>query len=337
MVRGNRVNSQRNDGLGTTISHVPSKFSVTILTKCNLRCPLCYFLLKDPKHFNGKGYMPFSDYESILNRYRGHIKTVTLTGGEPLVHPEIEKFIDFTQSLNISVGMPTNGTLVKHNIPILKKISGHFQISLDAYDARSYSDSRGGTAKQWNDIREGMRLLKENDIRFNISFLLGKQNILDVYSMLKFAEEVGPVMVNLHSFNPHERDDAFILKKGDEEVAAVLRDITERDDHPFGINMPIVFDLESDYFKTKLCRYPWDGAYINECGAISYCCHIAHDDSIGNIHDESYDFNTKKMQGWRRTMLENRFPGDCIYCHRRFIGDESAFDPASRTWTQQRG
>jgi MoaA/NifB/PqqE/SkfB family radical SAM enzyme len=323
--------------LGTTIFHVPAKFSVTILTKCNLRCPLCYFLIKDPAHFNKKGFMPFEDYESILLRYRGHIETVTLTGGEPLLHPEIEKFIDLTQSLNISVGIPTNGTLVKHNIPILKKLTGHFQISLDAYDAKSFNESRRGTEEQWHDIEEGIQLLKEAGIRFNISFLLGKENIHEVFRMLEFAREVGPDKVNLHSFNPHKRDEESILKKGDEEVEAVFKEIMDDRDHPFDIDMPILFDLQSHYFKTKICRYPWDGAYIDEGGAVSYCCHIAHSNSIGNIHDENYDFNSRKMQLWRKAMLEGKFSGDCIYCHRRFIGDESVFDSTSRTWTHKEG
>ena len=313
------------------ISYIPSKFTFTIICKCNLRCPTCQYLINDPEMFEQADYMPLDLYKSILLKYQDHMKRITLTGGEPLLHPEIGEFIDFARSLKISVGLPTNGILIKNKLSILKKVSGHIQISLDAYDHESFYMYRAGTEKQWQSMVEGMQLLSENNIKFNISFLISKSNADQIVRMLEFAKSVRPVLVNFHSFNPHRGSIGLILREDDFSLKNILSEIMRKKDYSYDIRLPIVFDLDSEYFKTKVCEYPWNGVYVSEKGFIAYCCQLAHDESIGNI-GVNYDFNSPKMQNWRKMLLDHKLSKDCVYCHRRFIGDEIIFNARERSW-----
>jgi len=313
------------------ISYIPSKFTFTIIARCNLRCPTCLYLLNDPEMFEQADYMPIDLYKSILLKYQDHIRRITLTGGEPLLHPEIGEFIDFAKSLKISVGLPTNGILIKNKLSILKKVSGHIQISLDAYDYESFHKNRAGTEKQWQSIVEGMKLLSENNIKFNISFLISKNNADQIFRMLEFAKSVKPVLVNFHSFNPHRGLTGLILRDDDFRLTNILYEVMRNKTYSHGIRLPIVYDLDSEYFKTKVCEYPWNGVFVSEKGFVAYCCHLAHDESIGNMK-VNYDFNSPKIQNWRRMMLDHKLSKDCIYCQRRFSGDEIIFNAHKKTW-----
>ena len=320
-----------NEALETSISYVPEKFSITITCHCNLRCPSCQYLLQEGNFFDDSGHMPFEQFKYILDKFRSGIKKLTITGGEPTLHPELEKFIDYSQSLNIDVGFPTNGTLITKKLEIFRKVSGHFHISLDAYDEESFLKNRGGTKHQWNLIRQGIDTLKENDIAFDVSFLLSRDNIADIYRMIDFCNAVRPRLVKFHSINPHHGPTDVVLNANRPEVVDVLNEVTAKDDYPYNIVMPYVFDESNEFFSNKICCYPWDGVYIGEKGDIAYCCQLVHDSKIGNIFRD-YDFNSDMMITWRSLMLNGRLPRDCKFCHRRFMGHYVHFDRKEKRW-----
>lgn len=318
-------------GRPIVIDYVPGKFTLTISSVCNLRCPTCLYLLNDANQFEGKGVMSYELYRYILDRYREHIKRITLTGGEPTLHPEIERFVDLAKEYGMDVGFPSNGTLIRRKLETFKKVSGHVQLSLDAYDFETFRRYRGGTAGQWDSILEGLELLRSNRIDFNISFLVSRDNVTEVPAMLRFADSVRPRLVNLHSYNPHGGPIDAVLRRSDERVMRVIRKVMEQSEYPFDISLPILFDEESSYFRMKTCDYPWKGVFINETGDIAYCCHLSHDRALGNI-SQSYDFNSPKMQSWRRMIEKRILSPDCLYCQRRFLGDEIQYNSAAGRW-----
>ncbi len=312
------------------IDYIPHKYSITIISKCNLRCPTCVYLLQDRNHFRDKGFMAVEDYRNMLIKFKRHIDILTLTGGEALMHPHMEELIDIAESLNISVGFSTNGILIKNNLEICRKVNG-FRISLDAYDSKTYKKNRGGTEKQWNDILEGIELLKNNNIKFDISFLISKSNLQEIDAMFELTDKIQPGWVNFNSLNPHGNAAGSVLLKSDNDVEKTFTHIMNKTDYDYDITLPYVFDDQSEYFKRKVCNYPWVQVCVQENGHIAYCCHTRHNQSIGNIF-EDYEFNSPKMQNWRQLLLKSKMPKECVYCHRRFQGDYITFDKDSRAW-----
>ena len=98
------------------------------------------------------------------------MKWVNFSGGEPTLHPRFEEFVDIAKSRRLRVGVPTNGILVKRKLEAFKKID-KINISCDGYDASSYNRTRAGNERQWENILEGIRLLKEHQVPFNLSFI----------------------------------------------------------------------------------------------------------------------------------------------------------------------
>ena len=83
------------------------------LTKgCNLRCRHCWI---SPKYQTGDSTYPSLDLElfyEILHQAKPMgLKTVKLTGGEPLLHPKIREILQFIQKRDYRLVVETNGVL----------------------------------------------------------------------------------------------------------------------------------------------------------------------------------------------------------------------------------
>ena len=318
------------------IESPPSKFSITVTSKCNLRCPTCQYILSGSSFFNDRFELDFDKYIWTLDRFEESLKRLTLTGGEPLLHPEIDGMVDAALERGISVGMPTNGILIQRKFDLIRKISGHFQISLDAWDQESYERFRGGTAQQWQAILDGLELLGNEGVQYNVSFLISKDNIGRMKEMLEFASRFTPEMVNFHSIHQESGTSDLVLKTADSEVASTMQELKSRNDYAFSISLPVLFDDASAHFANRPCTYPFHGLYFNGAGDVSYCCQLQHDKSIGNVFD-GYDFNSKKMVSWRKMHIAGKYPPECLYCHRRFFGEAELFDHASKEWKSAAG
>lgn len=113
------------------------KFSLIILTRCNLRCRLCCEYVPKNKPFED---MTIGQEQAILDAFFNvvdHVNILHLTGGgEPFLHPElsglIEKAMEYKEHFD-NLMLFTNGTvpmcdnvldtMVKHNNKILLQVS----------------------------------------------------------------------------------------------------------------------------------------------------------------------------------------------------------------------
>ena len=326
----NNIKSVKQQGKTAKISYIPPRFSFTITSKCNLRCPTCQYVLKDPGFFENSDFISIEDFKNILAQYKKFITNLTLTGGEATLHPELERLIDFSNDLGLKVSLISNGILVKKKLAALKKLND-LNITLDATDFESFARNRGGTAKQWDQIMDGLKTLRQNNIKFTISFLVTSRNIDELFQLINFADRFHPTTLRLNSFNPHAASRDLVLFKSDPHVMQVISEIMQRNDYSYNIKMPFIFDERHPYFASKICLYPWHGVYINEKCEVAYCCQLPHDGRIGNMRDQ-YDFNSQKMLAWRKMLLRHELPVDCKFCHRRFKGDYSKFMAKKNIW-----
>lgn len=105
------------------------KVMLQITTRCNMHCKHC-FLSASKMGVD----LSYSDFKSnILHRLvESKVKKITLTGGEPLVHPFILDMIVALDRMGIQSCICTNAALVTEKM--LKQLEGinvHFNVSLD--------------------------------------------------------------------------------------------------------------------------------------------------------------------------------------------------------------
>ena len=92
-----------------TLLDFPGHVACTVFTGgCNLRCPFCHnagLVLKPTEGDNME-----SEVLEDLARRKGLLDGVCITGGEPLLQPDLEDFIKRVKALGFLVKLDTNGT-----------------------------------------------------------------------------------------------------------------------------------------------------------------------------------------------------------------------------------
>ena len=93
-----------------TLLDYPGKVACTVFTGgCNFRCPFCHNALLVTEIDNSRTYDE-DEIVDFLKGRKGLLDGVCVTGGEPLLHPSIIKFIERVKSLGFAVKLDTNGS-----------------------------------------------------------------------------------------------------------------------------------------------------------------------------------------------------------------------------------
>ena len=170
----------------------PGKPAAVIFTQgCNMVCPYCHNpQLVYPQFFE----KPFSKEELFvfLNKRRGILKGVVITGGEPTVHPDLYEFCGEIKDLGFSVKLDTNGT----NPQMLKNLIKDNLINFIAMDIKSplqkYSLFYKGDLKN---IEESVSIIKSSQLPhlFRTTFdtdILTKEDIAQICLIAGHSEFV---------------------------------------------------------------------------------------------------------------------------------------------------
>ena len=92
-----------------TLLDFPGKVACTLFfSGCNFRCPFCHnaSLVLAPKQAE---QIPEETVLAFLKKRRGVLDGVCVTGGEPLLQPELATLIEKIRSLGYAVKLDTNG------------------------------------------------------------------------------------------------------------------------------------------------------------------------------------------------------------------------------------
>lgn len=88
----------------------PGKLSAIIFTQgCNFRCPYCH----NPNLVEPHKFLPTIPEEEVfdfLRRRQGKLNAVTITGGEPLLQPDLADMLKELRSLGYLIKIDTNGS-----------------------------------------------------------------------------------------------------------------------------------------------------------------------------------------------------------------------------------
>src|SRR6056297_3394549 len=120
----------------TSVIDFPDQISAVVFTQgCNFYCPYCHnsqlIPLKLPE---GKELMPESYFFDFLQKRKKLLDGVTITGGEPLLQPDLKEFIlKIKQNYDLLIKLDTNGS----NFSKLKELIEADLIDYLAVDIKS--------------------------------------------------------------------------------------------------------------------------------------------------------------------------------------------------------
>ena len=94
-----------------TLLDYPGEVACTVFTRgCNLRCPFCQNPeLVLPELFCEGGDLPEEEFFEFLDRRKGRLSAVAVTGGEPTIHQDLPLFLSRIRERGYLVKLDTNG------------------------------------------------------------------------------------------------------------------------------------------------------------------------------------------------------------------------------------
>ncbi|MBP5177246.1 MAG: anaerobic ribonucleoside-triphosphate reductase activating protein [Clostridia bacterium] len=123
-----------------TLLDFPGKVACTVFTAgCNLRCPFCHNALLVTKTDDGR--VPEDEFFGFLASRKRQLDGVAITGGEPLLQPDIEDFIAKVKAMGYLVKLDTNGTFPDR----LKKILDAGNVDYVAMDVKNSPEKYAAT------------------------------------------------------------------------------------------------------------------------------------------------------------------------------------------------
>ena len=148
-----------------TLLDYPGKVACTVfLPGCNLRCPYCHnSSLVIPERIS-QGIQE-DDLMDFLERRRGKLDGVCITGGEPTVHRELPELILKIRKLGFLVKLDTNGS----NPKMLQKLIAQNMLDYVAMDIKNspklYGKTCGGISIL-EEVKKSAALLMEDRVDY---------------------------------------------------------------------------------------------------------------------------------------------------------------------------
>lgn len=117
---------------------------------------------------------------------------IILTGGEPLLRPDIFDIAGYGTSKGLRMVMATNGTLVDEKVTRNMMASGikRVSISIDGKDAASH-DALRGVPGAFDGAMKGIEALKSAGVEFQINTTVTTANLRQVKKILELAVSLG--------------------------------------------------------------------------------------------------------------------------------------------------
>lgn len=169
------------DGYGRKIDYM----RISLTDNCNLRCSYC---MPEGK-ISDIHYLPV---ETVLKCVESAvclgITNFRLTGGEPLIYPDIEKLITKMRNVNgvNFIGITTNGVFLSEKADVLKMAgTDSINVSLDTVDSDEFRKITGRNCLK--NVIDGIDAALDSRIKLKINTVLRSE--VDVLKMTEFAND----------------------------------------------------------------------------------------------------------------------------------------------------
>lgn len=169
-----------------TLLDFPERVACTVFfAGCNFRCPFCHnaSLVVD---IPPVGEITEDEFFSFLKKRQGILDGVCITGGEPLLQPDMEKFMRKIKELGYAVKLDTNGSFPDK----LKSLVGKGLVDYVAMDIKNCLDTYTATAGvqvlDTEAIKESVAYLKEGHVPYEF-----RTTVVKNYHTKESLERIG--------------------------------------------------------------------------------------------------------------------------------------------------
>ncbi|NTU69123.1 MAG: radical SAM protein [Chlorobiaceae bacterium] len=185
--------------------YYPEALHVELTTRCNLQCHFCY--RKSGPH-EAERRMPTDMLLDILRHLVNKgLQVVEITGGEPLLHPDIVEIVTTCAGMLPLTTILTNGTLiddafVEAMLPLKHHLA--FNISLESHRPEEH-DARTSCTGSFMRTLEGLKKLTAQRFTVRVAMAVDARNWDDVEQTLLLSREAGATAFTYSAIMPYGR------------------------------------------------------------------------------------------------------------------------------------
>lgn len=192
-----------------TLLDYPSKTACLIFTQgCNLKCPFCQnSALLDTNH---DGIIDENEVLAYLDKRKGIIDGICISGGEPLIQKDVEKFIKRVKEKGVQVKLDTNGSNPKKLKDLIdKKLIDYVAMDIKN-DFTDYGKTAGIEKINTNKIKESIKILENSDIEYEFRTTIVKElhDLKKIENICKYINRKSKYYLQNY------RDSITVLQKG---------------------------------------------------------------------------------------------------------------------------
>lgn len=306
------------------INHLPIILDIEPISRCNFSCIMCQ--VKDWDNNKRAEDMDFESFTKLIDSQYG-LTEVKLQGiGEPLMHKDFFKMLDYLTDRHIWVRTTINGSLLHKNNNYKKLVDskiGEVQVSFDGATKEVFEKIRVNSnfdkivenvtffneyANQKDRLISRMWVLIQNHNSHQI------EEFINIAKKMKFKRVTFSIGISDWGGQEEFKNSNLKVKKLDR--ASIIEKIMELRNIHLELNITF-WDLQEKYNENNICKWPFYRAFIGSDMKISPCCMIANPDVayLGDAINFTETWNNEIYQDFRKKHMEYNIPDFCKNCY----------------------
>jgi radical SAM protein with 4Fe4S-binding SPASM domain len=180
----------------------PTSVDLFITNRCNLNCVHCF----SSRENQALRELSIEEVRSVLDQLEKlGVLELRISGGEPLLHPQIDEILMTLKDRRLRRVILTNGILLDEEKARLLKESGVTPtLSVDDSDAEGHDLFRG-VKGSFQRTTEALRLLQENAVEYGINSCLHRRNLNNHRKIIELAVRYGASRIAFLDLKPSSR------------------------------------------------------------------------------------------------------------------------------------
>jgi len=158
-----------------------------LIRRCNLACKHCYATSAD---IDFDGELSTDEVFSVMDDLKAFgVSVLILSGGEPLLRPDIFEISHRAREMGFYVGLSTNGTLIDtSNIEAIEDV-GYDYVGVSLDGMRATHDRFRRKQGAFDESINGIRLCHEAGIKIGLRFTLTQDNAAELPDLLQLMRD----------------------------------------------------------------------------------------------------------------------------------------------------
>ena len=268
-----------------------------ITRTCNLRCVHCY---ADSHAERYPGELSWEQCCAVIDDLADYkVNALLLSGGEPLLHPQLPQILQRATERGLKVTISTNGTRITPEYARMFKELGVAYVGISLDGIGDVHDQFRGVKGAFEGAIRGFKLCEEVGQKTGLRLTLTRNNVQSMEQILNFIEQEGIQRVCFYHLVPTGRGVDVASLKPEEARAALDMLITRAEAwHAAGQTrelLTVTQPADGIYLLLRQLRegHPqaaetlrlltWNGGGANSSGR-----GIANIDTQGNIHPDQF-------------------------------------------------